>query len=69
MKRQSPLLNLRGGSTINAERINSQLSLSHGKVITSVEPEGGRSTINTERINNQLSLLCEKIIAFVEGGN
>ena len=41
MKRQSLLLILGGGqSTVNAERINSQLSLSHEKVITSVDPGG-----------------------------
>ena len=29
-----------GGSTIDTERINSQVSLSHGKAITSVDPGG-----------------------------
>ena len=50
---------------IDTERINSQLSLSHGKVIASVGPG---STVNVERINNQLALLQEKVIASVDGG-
>ena len=54
---------------IDMERINSQLSLSHEKVIASVDSwGGGRSTIDTERINSQLSLLCEKAIASVGPG-
>ena len=39
-QRQSTLLIL-GGSMINAERINSELSLLHEKAITSVDPGGG----------------------------
>ena len=54
-----------GGSMINKERINSQFSLSHEKVITSVDP-GCRLMINKERINSQLSLLHEKLIASVD---
>ena len=50
---------------INAERINSQLSLSCENAIASVDPEG-RLTIDTERINSQFSLLREKAIAFVD---
>ena len=49
------------------EMINSQLSLSREKVITSVDPGGG-SMIVVERINSQLSLLCEKAIASVDPG-
>ena len=61
---------------IKMERINSQLSLSHGKVIVSVDP-GGRadqqsmyrgSTVNVERINSQLALSQEKVITSVNGG-
>ena len=37
MERQLPLLILGEGSTIDTKRINSQLSLSHGKVVTSVD--------------------------------
>ena len=40
-----------GGLTIDMERINSQLSLLHEKVIISVDPGGGRLMINAERIN------------------
>ena len=54
VKRQLSLLILGGGgSMINMERINSQLSLSHEKAITSVDPGGrGRSMIDAERINS-----------------
>ena len=63
------------GSTVNVERINSQLSLSHEKAITSVDLGAGRSMIDTEkiksmqeRINSQLALPQEKVIASVDGG-
>ena len=56
-----------GGSMIDVKRINSQLSLSHAKAITSVD-RGGGLMMDVERINNQLSLLREKMIAFVEWG-
>ena len=53
------------------ERINSQLSLSCEKAITSLDPgEGGGLMIIMERINSQLSLLHEKAIGCVDpGGN
>ena len=53
---------------IDTERINSQLSLSHGKVITSVDPGGGSSMIDAERINSQLLLLHGKVITSVDPG-
>ena len=53
---------------IDAERINSQLSLSHEKAIASVDPRGGGSTIDEEKINSQLSLLHEKATASVDPG-
>ena len=56
---------------INAERINSQLSLSCEKAIASVDPWGGGGgglTIDMERINSRLSLSREKVIAFVDRG-
>ena len=73
VKRWSPLLTLGGGgggeSMIDAERINSQLSLSHEKAITSVDPMGWvGGQINEERINSQLSLLREKVITSVDPG-
>ena len=43
VKRWSSLLILWGGSMIAMERINSQLSLLHGKVIVSVDPGGSTS--------------------------
>ena len=57
-----------GGSMIDVERINSQLSLSREKVIVSVDPGGDGSTIDMERINSQLSLLIDKVITFVDLG-
>ena len=70
MKRQSPLLILGGGrSTIDKERINSQLSLLCEKAITSVDPGWeGADLQSTKRINSQLSLLHEKVIASVDLG-
>ena len=61
MKRRLPLLILGGQSTVNTERINSQLSLLHGKAVTSVDPGG--LMINMERINSQLSFSHGKAIA------
>ena len=59
-----------GGSAIDKERINSQLSLLHEKAIASIDPGvgGGKSAIDKERINSQLSLLCEKAITSVDLG-
>ena len=51
---------------IDTERIDSQLLLSHGKAITSVDPGG--LMIDTERIDSQFSLLCGKAIASVVPG-
>ena len=64
------------GSTIEEERINSQLSLLHEKAIAfsllhkkaiaSVDPGRGGSMIDKERINRQLSLSHEKAITSVD---
>ena len=51
-RRSTTLLILGGRLTIDAERINSQLSLSREKTITSVGVRGG-STVNVERVNSQ----------------
>ena len=58
-----------GRSTIDVERLNSQLSLLCEKAIASVDPGGrGRWMINAERMNSQLSLLHEKVTTSVDPG-
>ena len=55
---------------IDAERINSQLSLLREKAIASVDSGvgWGGSTVNVERINSQLALSQGKVITSVRGG-
>ena len=53
--RWSPKLLVLAGSTIDTERINSQLSLSREKPIASVDPGGGGGEINNQHRDDQQS--------------